>query len=207
MNFDYPITRPYPWRFATSSIVVVSAAVFSVVLYFNVLVVGTTIGSTMLTTYQEPRSLAYMERMSIRKALNSTLGCDPTTLVAGGTYRTPNGAFTYTIQNFVDRNTRETFSSMSYSSSSLSSCIVQSMAATANFVAYEVMFVAYINCSLTGDIDMVASAPSLVSLSIGSDSSVMKRFETELYHKATHSTYIAPAVAKLLVAFGLDIFN
>ncbi|KAG8723980.1 hypothetical protein FRC09_000877 [Ceratobasidium sp. 395] len=81
------------------------------------------------------------------------------------------------------------------------------MAATANFVAYEVIFVAYINCSLTGDIDMVASAPSLVSLSIGSDSSVMKRFETELYHKATHSTYIAPAVAKLLVAFGLDIFN
>lgn len=53
---------------------------------------------------------------------------------------TQNGAFTYTIQNFVDKNTREIFSSSSYNGSPLSNCAVQSMGVFANFVAFDALF-------------------------------------------------------------------
>ncbi|KAG9080269.1 hypothetical protein FRC06_006851, partial [Ceratobasidium sp. 370] len=118
-----------------------------------------------------------------------------------------NGAFTYTIQNFVDKNTRDVFSSIGYNGSSLSNCDVQTVGAFVNFATVDALFEANINCTLAGNIEMIATAPSLITLRPDSSSSIMERFEQELTHKQTQSTYLAPAITKLLAALGTDFIN
>lgn len=54
---------------------------------------------------------------------------------------------------------------------------------------------------------MIATTPSLVTLRNDDDSSIMKRYDLEITHKATRSTYLAPAISKLLAAFGVDFIN
>jgi hypothetical protein len=54
---------------------------------------------------------------------------------------------------------------------------------------------------------MIATAPSLVTLRTDDDTGIMKRFELELTYKETRSTYIAPAITKLLAAFEADLIN
>ncbi|KAG8711438.1 hypothetical protein FRC09_020593 [Ceratobasidium sp. 395] len=172
-----------------------------------VAIVGMTTATTLSTTFEGEKTPSWTQRMNIKKTLNSTLGCDPTVLVAGATYRTPNGAFTYTVQNFVDRNTRNVFSSMSYNGSSLSSCYIQMMDVLVNFVTVDALFQARINCTLDGNVEMMITAPSLVTLRTDTESSIMRRYEQDLNHPQTQSTYLAPAIAKLLAAFGLDFMN
>ncbi|KAG9098099.1 hypothetical protein FS749_004683 [Ceratobasidium sp. UAMH 11750] len=207
MGFDYPITRPYPWRFATLWIIIVSGLTFAFIVYANVAVVGMTAVTALSTAFQGEKTPSWVNRMNIKKTLRFNLGCDPTTLVAGGTYRTPNGAFTYTIRNFVDKSTREVFSSIGYNGSSLSDCGVQSMGVFVNFITVDALFEANINCTLAGNLEMIATAPSLVTLRADSSSSIMERFEQELTHKQTQSTYLAPAIARLLAALGTDFMN
>ncbi|KAG8693589.1 hypothetical protein FRC09_010410 [Ceratobasidium sp. 395] len=172
-----------------------------------VAIVGMTTATTLSTTFEGEKTPSWTQRMNIKKTLNFTLGCDPTVLVAGATYRTPNGAFTYTVQNFIDRNTRNVFSSMSYNGSSLSSCYIQMMDVLVNFVTVDALFQAKINCTLDGNVEMMVTAPSLVTLRTDTESSIMRRYEQDLNHPQTQSTYLAPAVAKLLAAFGLDFMN
>ncbi|QRW02480.1 hypothetical protein RhiLY_01478 [Ceratobasidium sp. AG-Ba] len=207
LDFDYPITRPYPWRLTTLWIIILSSISFTLIVYSNLAVVGTTTTSTLSPIFQEAKSPSWTDRLNIKKTLNSNIGCDPTTLVAGGSYRTPNGAFTYTIRDFVDAQTRGSFSSVNYNSSSLNNCAIQSMKMFANFISMDAEFEAAVNCSLSGAIEMIATASSLVTLRTDTDSSIMARFEDELLRPKTSATYIAPSNSVLLAAFGLDFIN
>ncbi|KAG9091314.1 hypothetical protein FRC06_000613 [Ceratobasidium sp. 370] len=158
----------------------------------------------MSTTFQGEKIPSWADRMNIKKTLDLNLGCNPTTLVAGGTYQTPNGAFTYTIQNFVERNTREVFSSARYNGSTLSNCHIQLIGMFANFAAMDALFEAHINCTLADNIEMIAIAPSLITLRLGASSSVMGRFALQ---EATRNSYLTVPIFRLLAAFGTDFLN
>ncbi|QRV88342.1 hypothetical protein RhiJN_16360 [Ceratobasidium sp. AG-Ba] len=64
---------------------------------------------------------------------------------------------------------------------------------------------ANINCTLNGGVEMLVTAPSLVTMRAASEASIQKQFDFELKGKKT--TYMGPAIARMLVAFGLDFIN
>ncbi|KAG9109785.1 hypothetical protein FRC07_008261, partial [Ceratobasidium sp. 392] len=127
--------------------------------------------------------------------------------------------------NFVNRNTRDVFSSINYNGSAFEICTIQTMGMFANFVTFDATFqvqtawlkltLAFthwnsqtnINCTLPGNVDMMATALSTVTLCTDTDSSIMRRFDIQLIRAQTRATYLAGASAKLLTAFGTDFIN
>ncbi|KAG8719946.1 hypothetical protein FRC09_010351 [Ceratobasidium sp. 395] len=207
MGFEYPITRPYPWRLSTLGISIISVAAFTLIIYFNLAIVGTETKTYMSTQFTTERSPSWTDRMNIATMINFNLGCDPATLIAGSSYRTANGAFTYKAQSFVNQATQEVFSSISYNASTLNNCTIDNMGMFANSVSFDALFEATIKCFLPNNITMRATAASLITLREDVDTSIMKRYQDELVNKDTWSTYLAPAISRLLAAFGIDVIN
>ncbi|KAG8794091.1 hypothetical protein FRC12_000527 [Ceratobasidium sp. 428] len=206
MRFEHPITRPYPWRFATTSIIILSAIVLVIISYFSVIAVGMTPAPIITsTTFQEGRLPTLMERVSVHKALKFNPGCERATLMVGRTYQTTNGAFTYTLQSLTNRSTGQTLLSISYGGPPLGDCFIQSTETFANFSADESSFVATVSCTLIGNVGMIATVLSIVALRMDSDSSVGKRWHSVAHLNGTQSPTFA--TAKLLAAFGGDIIN
>ncbi|QRW02500.1 hypothetical protein RhiLY_01498 [Ceratobasidium sp. AG-Ba] len=85
--------------------------------------------------------------------------------------------------------------------------MLQSIGIFANTITYDAMFEANINCTLNGTVEVLATAPSLVTLRSDSEASIQKDFDLELIRKQTKTTYMGPAIARMLVAFGLDFIN
>ncbi|KAG8796597.1 hypothetical protein FRC12_016584 [Ceratobasidium sp. 428] len=77
----------------------------------------------------------------------------------------------------------------------------------ANSVSFDALFEATIKCFLPNNITMRATAASLITLREDVDTSIMKRYQDELVNKDTWSTYLAPAISRLLAAFGIDVIN
>ncbi|QRV88341.1 hypothetical protein RhiJN_16359 [Ceratobasidium sp. AG-Ba] len=77
----------------------------------------------------------------------------------------------------------------------------------ANTVTYDAMFEANINCTLNNTVEMLATAPPLITLRSDSEASIQKDFDLEVIRKQTKSTYMGPGIARMLVAFGLDFIN
>ncbi|QRV73485.1 hypothetical protein RhiJN_01499 [Ceratobasidium sp. AG-Ba] len=161
----------------------------------------------MSTNFQPAKTPSWTDRMNIATMIDFNLGCDPATLVAGSTYRTANGAFTYKAQGFVKQDTKEVFSSITYNASSLSNCTIANMGMFANSVSFDALFEATVRCPLPDGIVMRATASSLITLREDADTSIMKRYQDELVDKDTRSSYLAPAISKLLAAFGVDFMN
>ncbi|KAG8696179.1 hypothetical protein FRC09_008676, partial [Ceratobasidium sp. 395] len=117
-----------------------------------------------------------------------------------------NGAFTYTLQSFTNRSNSQTLLSISYGSLPLDNCFVQSIGTFANFSADEASFVATVNCTLIGNIEVIATVLSMVALRMDNSLSVGMRWRSVALHRnGTQSTSFA--TAKLLAAFGEDLIN
>ncbi|KAF8595157.1 hypothetical protein BDV93DRAFT_528894 [Ceratobasidium sp. AG-I] len=157
VGFDYPITRPYPWRFTTSAIVAVSMIIFAGLFYFNMAVVGLTSTPYLSTTFKASQDPSWTDRIDIRRILNRTLSCDPTTVVSGGTYKTRNSAFAYTIQSIMSADTGEEFSTLAYDGSALENCSIQLMSASIDYSILKIGFETTINCTLAGNIELIST--------------------------------------------------
>ncbi|KAG9119252.1 hypothetical protein FRC07_005798, partial [Ceratobasidium sp. 392] len=63
--FEYPVSRPYPWRFTTISIVLASSAVLAALIYVNLTIVGVTTYTKYSSTFQPWKTPSWAERLSI----------------------------------------------------------------------------------------------------------------------------------------------
>ncbi|KAF8595163.1 hypothetical protein BDV93DRAFT_564689 [Ceratobasidium sp. AG-I] len=145
--FDYPIRRPYPWRFTTSSVFLVSIVVLVGLVYFNWAIVGLTSTSYSSTAFIKAQDPSWIDRVNVKKALNIR-GCEPTTLVSGGTYRTQNGLFPYTIESIVSAESREGGSTLAYEGSVIENCTIVEMDTTLDFGSSAGKIETTIKCAL-----------------------------------------------------------
>ncbi|KAF8596077.1 hypothetical protein BDV93DRAFT_573024 [Ceratobasidium sp. AG-I] len=119
--FDYPIRRPYPWRFTTVFIFITSTLVLAGIVYVNVAIVGLTPTTFSSPTFDKSSDLPWINRVNIRKALN-TRSCEPVTLASGGTYRTQNGLFPYILNYIVVSESGSRLSTLVYEGQVFESC-------------------------------------------------------------------------------------
>ncbi|KAF8596075.1 hypothetical protein BDV93DRAFT_573022 [Ceratobasidium sp. AG-I] len=154
--FDYPIKRPYPWNFTTPLILVASTFVLVVLILLNLATVGLTSTPFFSPTFVTSEDPSMLDRMNLKKALGRTLECDPTTLVSGGEYRTQNAVFTYTVESITSTDTEEELYTLSYDGSPIENCTIMRVDAIADYNAVKVEAQATINCTLPGNIILIA---------------------------------------------------
>ncbi|KAF8607164.1 hypothetical protein BDV93DRAFT_505403 [Ceratobasidium sp. AG-I] len=192
-DFDYPITRPYPWRFTTLAIVVASTVAYIGLFYFS----GLTSNPFFSDEYVPSRDPSWTNRMSLKKSLNRTLGCDPTMLALGGLYRTENGAFAYTVGSIVSGDTRDQFSTLAYDGSVIESCTVDAMTALVDYSILEVVYTIISNCTIAGNIQLTMSTTTPIitgAFTLESDR-----------HKATPDIHMALNITELQHLFERDL--
>ncbi|KAF8594156.1 hypothetical protein BDV93DRAFT_580809 [Ceratobasidium sp. AG-I] len=134
--FEYPIKRPYPWRYTALFIFVTSTFVLAGLVYCNL----------------------------------KTLDCEPTTLVSGGTYRTQNGMFPYTIESITSTETNDKNTTLVYEGSTIENCTITNMKISGDFQRSEVQVQTKINCTLPGRIVLTAGFNTVIDRE-GADSS------------------------------------
>ncbi|KAF8596420.1 hypothetical protein BDV93DRAFT_66240 [Ceratobasidium sp. AG-I] len=161
LAFEYPVTRDYPWRFTTLSIFASSLVMIGSLAYLNVATIGMTTYTSYSSVFTEWKEPNRIDRLNVRAMNNFTIGCESATLVAGGTYRTENGAFTYTIQSLYDKASQKCISNAYYNGTSLETCTVGTITASGSFSTYEATFEATVNCSFPGDLEVVVTANTL----------------------------------------------
>ncbi|KAF8596424.1 hypothetical protein BDV93DRAFT_563365 [Ceratobasidium sp. AG-I] len=98
-----------------------------------------------------------LDRMNLKKALNRTLECDPTTLVSGGDYKTQNGLFTYTIESMTVTETEEALFTWAYNGSPFDTCTISSIYASTDYSLSRAQAEGTINCTLPGSIGLIAN--------------------------------------------------
>ncbi|KAF8596427.1 hypothetical protein BDV93DRAFT_610910 [Ceratobasidium sp. AG-I] len=147
--FDYPIKRPYPWRFTTLLIFSISAVVLSGLIYINVAIVGLTPTSFPSTTFEMTPDLSWFDRVNLKKAM-STCSCEPVTLVSGQRYRTQNGVFPYTIREISSREPGGRLSSLAYEGQVIEECEDIIMSANGGISTGDEKFTATTICTFSG---------------------------------------------------------
>ncbi|KAF8603177.1 hypothetical protein BDV93DRAFT_544867 [Ceratobasidium sp. AG-I] len=147
--FDYPIKRPYPWRYTALFVSSVSALVFTGLIYINLAVVGLTPRSFPSTTFEKSPDPSWIDRVNIKKTL-SARNCEPATLVPGGTYRTQNGIFPYTIQRISSSEPGGTLSSLAYEGQVIENCYNTVMSADGGNLSGDTKFAASTTCTFSG---------------------------------------------------------
>ncbi|KAF8594157.1 hypothetical protein BDV93DRAFT_565733 [Ceratobasidium sp. AG-I] len=153
--FDYPIKRPYPWRFTTSLISVTSTFILTGLVYINLAIVGQTPTTFSSTTFGKPPDDSWIDRVNYRKVLN-TRDCDPTTLVSGGTYRTQNGMFPYTIESITSAESGEKISTLVYEGQVIENCTDTALAVAGDFYEQGLTIVGNVTCTFSGGIQLIA---------------------------------------------------
>ncbi|KAG8697877.1 hypothetical protein FRC08_006257 [Ceratobasidium sp. 394] len=194
--FEYPISRAYPWRFTTIVVFLASFAILGALFYVNVAIVGLTSYTRYSSEFIPWGSPSWADRLRISSVANRTVGCESATLVSGGTYQTPNGAFTYTIQSLYDGSTGTPTSNANYNSSELSNCRVDTITLSAAYATYEASFDVTVNCSLKENIELTATTTSIVRVPW-----IEKKSDT------ARVTPLAGNTTQLLTAFGSDFFE
>ncbi|KAF8596406.1 hypothetical protein BDV93DRAFT_572014 [Ceratobasidium sp. AG-I] len=164
LRFDYPLTSPYPWRFASLMIIGLSLVTLASLIYINLATVGMTSYAFHSSKFAPQKNLSPLDQLNIRSMENYTIGCTSGSLVAGGTYQTLNGAFTYTIKSIYDQISQAHTSNANYSGTTLSNCAVDAITVTASYVTSEAIFEATVNCSLFGSLEVIATTNTVVSM-------------------------------------------
>ncbi|KAF8596082.1 hypothetical protein BDV93DRAFT_611089 [Ceratobasidium sp. AG-I] len=149
--FDYPIRRPYPWRFTTAFIFAISTLVLAVIIYVNVAIAGLTPTTFPSTTFEKSPDLSWIDRVNLKKALN-TRSCEPTTLVSGGTYRTQNGMFPYIVGGIHSTGPWKMLSTLVYEGQVIESCNQTRVTASGNASERDLNIKASMDCVLSGNI-------------------------------------------------------
>ncbi|KAF8595162.1 hypothetical protein BDV93DRAFT_114565 [Ceratobasidium sp. AG-I] len=154
--FDYSIKRPYPWRFTTLFILVSSAFVLAGLIYFNLAIVGLTPTTFYSTVFVKSPDPSWIDRLNFRTAANIQ-SCEPTTLASGGTYRTQNGLFPYTIKSLAGSNSGDMISTLVYEGSVIENCTLDFVTAQGDVaLSTGIKLESSLNCTLAGNIELLA---------------------------------------------------
>ncbi|KAF8595151.1 hypothetical protein BDV93DRAFT_611553 [Ceratobasidium sp. AG-I] len=204
-RFEYFITRAYPWRFTTWSIVIGSTFMFVGLLYFNLATAGLTIVPYLSPTFEAQSHRSWIDRINIERNLSIADSCSPATLVSGGVYKTQNGAFSYTIQSLQDQETGELVPSIAYSGGVLEDCSILPMTVFINYLSFDAEFEVTLHCKLEGNIRLIASTSVLVTLRPSSNSSIFQ----QIFYVALTGRFDSTVskIALLLRSFGRDVLN
>ncbi|KAF8595155.1 hypothetical protein BDV93DRAFT_548946 [Ceratobasidium sp. AG-I] len=200
--FDYPIKRPYPWRFTTISIFAASTIVLAGLLYFNLAIVGLASTSFTSSTFVKSQDPSWIDRLNLNKALNRTTSCDPTTLVSGGAYRTQNGVFAYTLESITSTEDGQALSMLAYEGSVIENCTIAGMAGMGDFGRAEVKVKAKINCTLPGNIELITALDTVI-FSVAPLDFVSKSQN----RKQRNETNIAQTTSQLVEMFTADVYT
>ncbi|KAG8795682.1 hypothetical protein FRC12_011291 [Ceratobasidium sp. 428] len=204
LDFEYPITRIYPWRYTTTFVILGSSLVLAVLVYVNLAFVGVMTYTKASPTFVQRRTPSWTDRMRIwTLADDYNTGCESINLLTGGMYQTPfrvpqNAAFTYNVRSLSNSDSSFT-SNANYNGSFLDRCTVGTVNMVINFAAYEANFEFAVNCLLPGDMSLNATTGCVVK-AVNSD-----------YNKPIASpSYLGPTASKicrLMLAFNSDFFQ
>ncbi|KAG8764687.1 hypothetical protein FRC12_007941 [Ceratobasidium sp. 428] len=199
LDFEYPITRIYPWRYTTTFVILASSLVLAVLVYVNLAFVGVMTYTKASPTFVQGTTPSWTDRMRIwTLADDYNTGCESINLLTGGMYQTPNAAFTYNVRSLSNSHSSFT-SNANYNGWSLDRCTVGIVNMVVNFAAYEANFEFAVNCLLPGDMTLNATTGSVVK-AVNSD-----------YNKPiASSSCLGPTASKicrLMLAFNSDFFQ
>ncbi|KAF8596081.1 hypothetical protein BDV93DRAFT_548523 [Ceratobasidium sp. AG-I] len=198
--FDYPIQRPYPWRFTTSSILAASITVLILLGYFNLAIAGLASISYSSTTFIKSGDPSWVDRMNLGKMLNRTIGCEPTTLVSGGTYKTQNGLFSYPLERIISEENGQDLSMIAYDGSVIENCTIISIGAWGDYSKPDLHVGGKVQCFLPGGIQLRTSFQNFMYP--GTPLSPLNQYYDL---KVTDETYLARTANLLVAAFMLDV--
>ncbi|KAF8593084.1 hypothetical protein BDV93DRAFT_516841 [Ceratobasidium sp. AG-I] len=197
--FEYPQTRPYRGRYTTVFILAVCVVVIAVFTYVNVNLVGFTLTSAYSPNFTPERTLSWQAKWRASSNIGANMGCEPASLVAGGTFRTSvhhlYPKFSYPANSFYDSNTQRTFSTANYAGEVLTNCSVDSMEVSAYFFTSDTVFLATFSCVIGNNISVTATVSTTVGFqlfnvttqsSIRLGNSILKPFGFDYFYKVVH---------------------
>ncbi|KAB5589910.1 hypothetical protein CTheo_6653 [Ceratobasidium theobromae] len=214
---EYPITRPYPWRWTTLSVAFCAGFALVGLGLFNFAAVGYNSQGAYYDGFHLSEGLGWKNKLNTEYTQKNSMRCDPNHIVVGGTYRTNVGDVIYTgnyaddpqnaifalnVESLRDPVTTAPLGSANYTGDVLDSCRVNRIYMMAQFATHEAKYQAQVACQ-TSSLFANFTVESVVTLRSGVANSIIN-LDTlgSLEDQQSKSEAVATSV---LYALGLDV--
>ncbi|KAH7335025.1 hypothetical protein B0J17DRAFT_770536 [Rhizoctonia solani] len=145
-SLEYPVTRQYPWRWTTVTVCFCAGFALVALGLFNFAAVGYNAQSAYYDEFKVSTGVEWTNKLNIGYTQDSSIQCDPTSIVLGGTYRTNNAIFALNVESLRDPITLAPLGSANYSGDVLDSCRVNRIYMMAEYASHEVKYRAQVAC-------------------------------------------------------------
>ncbi|CAE7126048.1 unnamed protein product [Rhizoctonia solani] len=145
-SLEYPVTRQYPWRWTTVTVCFCAGFALVALGLFNFAAVGYNSQSAYYDDFKVSKGVEWGNKLNIGYTEGSSMSCDPSNIVLGGTYRTNNAIFALNVESLRDPMTSAPLGSANYSGDVLDSCRVNRIYMMAEYPTHEVKYRAQVAC-------------------------------------------------------------
>ncbi|EUC62632.1 transmembrane protein, putative [Rhizoctonia solani AG-3 Rhs1AP] len=143
---EYPVTRQYPWRWTTLTVCFCAGFVLVALGLLNFAAVGYNTQSSYYDEFTTSKGVEWKNKLNVGYTQGSSMKCDPSNIVLGGTYRTNNAIFALNVESLRDPVTTAPLGSANYSGDALDNCGVNRIYMMAEYATHEVKYRAQVAC-------------------------------------------------------------
>ncbi|CAE6486906.1 unnamed protein product [Rhizoctonia solani] len=145
-SLEYPVTRQYPWRWTTLTVCFCAGFALVALGLLNFAAVGYNSQSAYYDEFKASTGVEWKNKLNVGYTQDSSVHCDPSNIVLGGTYRTNNAIFALNVESLRDPLTSAPLGSANYSGDVLDSCRVNRIYMMAEYSTHEVKYRAQVAC-------------------------------------------------------------